>query len=103
MAVYGFMLSLGRGGLQDHAAGVHWLQKAADRGVLAAHYGLAGAYGAGRGARRDPVKALTHLLIAGLDEEVPMASFEELQAILTSEQIVEAEKAAAAWRPGCLN
>ncbi len=99
MAVYGFWLSLGRGGLQDHAAGFHWLETAADRGVKVAHFGLAAAYGAGNGVQRDPAQAVVHLLIAGISEDIPKASLEALQADLTREQLDEVQKAVSGWRP----
>ncbi len=103
MAVLGCWLGLGRGGVKIHSEGFHWLEKAANCGFLDAHFGLASAYGAGKGVKRDPVQALTHLLLAGLDGDVPMACLEELQADLTMEQLDEVQEAVSEWRPACRN
>ncbi len=99
MAVLGCWLGLGRGGVKIHSEGFHWLEKAANCGFRDAHFGLVSAYATGKGAKRDPIRALAHLLLAGLDGDVPMACLEELQSDLTLEQLDEVQKAVSEWRP----
>ena len=98
MARYGIILGMGRGGEADLDGSFRWLQEAACRGEQGGHYGLAVLHGDGRGVPRNPSQALVHLLVAGIDEDVPKMHFERLQAELTEAQIVEVNMAADGWR-----
>ncbi len=74
-------------------------RKAAGRGERVSNYGLTAAYANGKGVRRDLFQALVHLLNAWQSGYPPLDQWGALRSALTPEQIAEAEKATAEWRP----
>ncbi len=87
----------------DWPQAVKWWAAAAEQGYVPAAYNLANAYQRGQGVPRDPVKALTNMLIVARLTPEPMRqrllpSIESIRGNMSPAQIAQAESAAAAWQ-----
>ncbi len=87
----------------DWPQAVKWWTAAAEQGYAQAAYNLAGAYQRGQGVPKDPVKALTNMLIVARLTPEPMRprilpSIESIRGTMSSAQIAQAEAAAAGWQ-----
>ena len=87
----------------DWPQAVKWWTAAAEQGYVPAAYNLANAYQRGQGVPRDPVKALTNMLIVARLTPEPMRqrllpSIESIRGSMSSPQIAQAEAAAAGWQ-----
>jgi uncharacterized protein len=91
----------GRGVSQDYAIAMSWFQKVADQGYAPAQGNLGLMYANGWGVSQDYVAAHMWFNLAaagGLKEA--LTSRELVAAKMPPEQIAEAEKRFAEWRPG---
>lgn len=87
----------------DWPQAVKWWAAAAEQGHAPAAYNLSGAYQCGQGVPKDPVKALTNLLIVRRLTPEPMhprlvPQLEAIRGTLSPGQTAEAEAAAAGWQ-----
>ena len=87
----------------DWPQAAKWWAAAAEQGYVPAAYNLANAYQRGQGVPRDPVKALTNMLIVARLTPEPMRqrllpSIESIRGSMSSPQIAQAEAAAAGWQ-----
>jgi len=102
---FGLLYHVGRGVPQDYAAAVSWYRKAAEQGFARAQNNLGLMYAAGWGVARDVVQAHKwyNLAAAGQTDhemrEVSATGRDRLAAVMTPEQIAEAQRLASAWRP----
>jgi len=85
---------------QYDAEAVKWLHDAADQGEADAQHNLGVMYAVGKGTPRDYVEAYMwlSLAVAQGDEEV-RGHFDSIERQITPDQIAEAQKRAAAWKP----
>jgi localization factor PodJL len=100
MHTYGMYLYEGVGAAPDQAAGMRWLRKAAERGLIDSQYNVAKLYEDGApGIARDPVEALKWYLIAArAGDEGAEAAVDRLQAKLGSAERQRARAAAEAFQ-----
>jgi TPR repeat protein len=87
----------------DWPQAVKWWSAATAQGYAQAAYNLANAYQRGQGVPKDPVKALTNMLIAERLIPEPTRSrlaprVESIRSTASPEQIAQARSAAAAWQ-----
>lgn len=88
----------GEGGAQDLAGAAHWFRAAAEQGIVDSQYNLGLLYQSGSGVDRDPVQAYIWFSIAAAGGDAQArANAQALQAELTPDQVVVAERAAAAF------
>jgi TPR repeat protein len=94
----------GRDVRKDYAEAAAWYRKAAEQGETAAQVKLGGMYGLGQGVPKDYVQAYIWLNLAAAGGAPSSAQARDsLERLMTSEQIVEAQKRAAEWRPKIAN
>ena len=88
----------GEGGAQDLSSAAHWFRAAAEQGIVDSQYNLGLLYQSGSGVDRDPVQAYIWFSIAAAGGDAQArANAQALQAELTPDQVVVAERAAAAF------
>lgn len=96
----------GDGVPKDAAKGRKWIRRAADQGVAMAQFSLATRYQEGAGVPKDSVRAYIWLMLgmsrcADADERnLGQKLLGKIALSLTPDQLVEAERRWAAWRPG---
>jgi len=95
----GLGYALGLGVPKDEVEAVKWYRKAADQGHAIAQFALGGCYADGQGVPKDDVEAYKWLNLAGQTDEDARESRDELGSKMTSQQIAEARKLSAAWKP----
>jgi TPR repeat protein len=88
------MYEMGQGLPGDYAmsAAVTWYRRAAEQGYAAAELNLGALYAQGRGVRRDYVQAYKWFTLAG-----SAAHRDFVAALLTPEQVTEADRLVHAW------
>ncbi len=109
----GYHYETGRGVPQDHAEAAKWYRKAAERGYVSAQLDLGKLYANGQGVPQDFIEAYKWLNLAsvrsggaipGLNGEVltvpnePATLRDRLAATMTSEQLAEGQRRAAAFQ-----
>jgi len=99
------MYYTGLGVPQDDRQAAHWFRMAAAQGHRPAQFYLGTLYAEGQGVEPDPVEALKWVTLAAtppadLTIAARASKFRaELMERMRPEQIAEAERLAAAWRP----
>ncbi|MFZ5913221.1 MAG: tetratricopeptide repeat protein [Pseudomonadota bacterium] len=99
------MYNQGRGVPQDDVQAVYWLGRAAEQGHHEGQIMLGAVYADGHGVPQDDVQAYKWLTLASLsapDAEKRQVALQARQMASTNmrpEQIAEAERLVAAWRP----
>ncbi len=98
------MYATGRGVPQDETEAVRWLRLAAEQGYAPGQASLGAAYLLGGGVPEDLVAAHMWLDLAGAQSSGDERdSYVELRdavaALMSSEQIAEAQRLAREWRP----
>lgn len=89
---------------KDYAEAVKWYRKAADQGDAESQQFLAYCYSHGNGVQQDYVQAyMWHVIsaqaLSGSDKDLDTAVLDSLAKKMTPEQIAEAKKLAAEWKP----
>lgn len=103
----GAMYGSGQGVPQDHAEAVKWFRKAADQGNGKAQGFLGRYYSMGLGVDQDYLQAYMWLTLSGARIPVSQTKLREVNAQslagvkskLTPEQLAEAKRLAAEWKP----
>jgi L-asparaginase II len=103
----GAMYSAGQGVPQDHAEAAKWFRKAADQNNGKAQGFLGLCYSLGLGVDQDYVQAFKWLSLSGSRIPTTMTKLRETNARalagvkskLTPEQLAEAQRLAAEWKP----
>jgi TPR repeat protein len=96
----GYDFQEGRGIAADLAEGARYYRLAADAGHVLAQNNLGVAYRDGNGVERDPVEAYKWFALAADKKfQLSQTNLRRLEPVLTPEQIVEAKKRAAGWKP----
>jgi uncharacterized protein len=96
----GQMYDFGYGVPQDYAETLKWYRKAADQGYYVGQYLLGFMYKVGRSVPQDYVAA--HMwwnLAAAAGDQYSAKHRDEVAALMTPEQIGEAQKLAREWKP----
>ena len=98
--ILGGMYLEGQGVAPDSAEGIRWIEKAANRHSGPAQLVLGSVYILGKGVEKNLVTAYMWLDLAreNGEEEDAQEGIELLGSLLSSEQIIEAEQQASAWR-----
>ena len=98
--ILGIMYNNGNGVRQDYAEAVKWYRKAADQGDVEAQFSLGLMYDLGQGVPENDVQAYKWFNLAAAKGQ---AGAKESKAIvekrMTREQIAEAQKLSAEWKP----
>jgi uncharacterized protein len=90
----------GRGLPQDYAEAVKWTRLAADQGYAGAQYNLGSAYASGQGVPQDLVLAHMWINLAAEQGNQDALKYRDIIAEkMTPEQIAEAQRLAAEWKP----
>ena len=96
----GVMFYNGQNVPQDYAEAVKWFRLAANRGYAGAQSNLGVMYINGRGVPQDYVEAHKWLNLAGAGGDKNAAQIlSGVEGNMTREQIAEAQRRAAAWKP----
>ncbi len=96
----GSMYGEGAGVPRDDVEAMKWYRKAAEQGNAEAQTNLGRMYNNGEGAARKFVEAYKWLsLAASHSEQQAKADLDSIEKKMTSDQIAEAQKRAAEWRP----
>jgi uncharacterized protein len=96
----GWMYDYGKGGPQNYAEAAKWYRKAADQGNAYAQIGLGNMYGAGHGVTQDYVQAHTWYNLAAAQGDADGEKLRDtIAALMTADQIAQAQALAAAWKP----
>ncbi|HDP35609.1 MAG TPA: sel1 repeat family protein [Candidatus Hydrogenedentes bacterium] len=93
----GVMYYDGRGIPQDHAEAVKWFRKAAGQNHAEAQYNLGVMYRNGEGVPQDYVRAYMWFNVAAIKDEGAAERRESLAALMTAEQIAEAQRLSSAF------
>ncbi len=111
MFYVGYMFKKGMGVLQDYKQSVYWYNKAAERGLANAQTSLGFMYYSGEGVPESLVKAHMFMNIASVNEasseypylglihsqEATRTKRDEIEKLMTSAQVTEAQKLASEW------
>ncbi len=89
----------GRGVSQDAAKAVRWYRRAAAQGHAIAQYVLGLRYHAGEGIPRDHVRAHMWFNLAAATRGEAIKYRDYVAALMTPEQIAEAQRLAREWTP----
>lgn len=101
----GLMYGAGKGVTQDYGEALKWLRPAADQGYAVAQYNLGLAYANALGVPQNYIQAhmWLNLAVANTTEQVlrdeAKNNLDILVARMTPEQIAEAQRLAAEWKP----
>ena len=96
----GYMYSNGTGVPKNDTEAVEWFRKAADQGEAGAQYFLGNMYDKGQGVPENAVQAYKWFNIAAAQgNAMAKASKAIIEKKMTSEQIAEAQKLSAEWKP----
>jgi TPR repeat protein len=97
----GYMYRKGFGVRLDEAAAAEWYRRAAEQGILDAMTNLGYMYDEGRGVERDHVQSYKWFVLAvenGYEDAAGHLKILE-ESYMTPEQVAEAKRLAAEWRP----
>jgi len=95
----GACYATGEGVLKDDVEAAKWYRKAADQGYDKAEYFLGICYAEGQGVPKDYVEAYKWLNLAGQTREDARKVRDEVASRMTPQQIAEAQKLSADWKP----
>jgi hypothetical protein len=101
----GMIYAEGRGVKRDPVEAATWFRRAAEQGNAQAQYNMGTIFEQGRGAGRDLVQAHMWYNLAaanlgiGWDRADALASRDRVAALLTPENLAEAQKRAQDWKP----
>ena len=101
----GFMYDNGEGVAQDHSEAARWYRLAAEQGLAEAQNNLGVLYEDGESDTRDYVQAHKWYSLAitrsspGEDLNPLVSARDNVEALMTPEQIVEAQRLAREWKP----
>ena len=100
----GVMYSKGQGTPQDYTEAIFWFKQLADEGDPDAQYNLGVLYWKGQGVPADLVQAYAWFSVSAADSageahERASTARDVVASILTPEQLAQAKKAAADWKP----
>jgi TPR repeat protein len=96
----GVMYRQGNGVTRDYGEAVKWYRKAAEQGYATAQFNLGGMYDQGNGVTRDYVESYVWFsLAAAQGDDDAKRALNLTERVMTPDQIAEAQKRAAAWRP----
>jgi hypothetical protein len=96
----GIMYETGAGVPENDAEAVKWFRLAAEQGHAGAQTNLGVMYGTGQGVPEDFVQAYKWWnLAAAQGHENAKKGKDDLRELMTPEQIAEAQKLSAAWKP----
>ncbi len=101
----GFMYGFGRGITQDYGLAAKWYEAAAVQGHVHAQLSIASMYQDGWGITQDYVLAHMWLNLAaarlppGEDRDMAVSNRDQIEKLMTPEQIAEAERLARQWKP----
>jgi uncharacterized protein len=96
----GVMFDTGEGVPQDYGEAIKWYRKAAEQGLAVAQSNLGAMYGLGQGVTQDYVQALMWFNLAASQGYPEAQKGRDLVANgMTPEQIAEAKRLAADWKP----
>jgi TPR repeat protein len=99
-AKLGVMYDEGKGVPQDYAAAASWYRKAAEQGDANAQVILGGKYALGEGVPEDYVIAhMWYNLAAAEGHKNAVKARDLVAAVMTPQQIAEAQKLAREWKP----
>lgn len=91
---------LGQGVTKNYTEAARWLRLTADQGAANAQYNLGLLYAKGEGVPQNFMRAYMWLsLSAAQGYQLAVKARETVAALMTSAQVVEAQKLAADWRP----
>jgi len=98
----GFAYANGQGVPEDYAEAVRWYRLAAEQGDADAQYNLGVHYGNGEGVPQDDVQAhmwfnLAASRMTGEMREKTASARDEIRALMTPEQVAEAQRLAREW------
>ena len=102
---FGMAFADGRGVKRDPVEAAKWFQRSAEYGNAQAQYNMGAVYEYGRGAKRDLVAAHMWYNLAaanftiGWDRADAFVSRDRVAALLTQEQLADAQKRAQDWKP----
>ncbi len=90
----------GEGVQQDNVEALKWYHLAANQGYIDAQFNLGSIYGHGTGVPQNVVMSYKwFLLAAALGDEEAKKALIDLNNIMESEQIAQAQKLAHEWKP----
>ena len=100
----GFMYNRGYGAQRDYDEAMRWFRRAADQGDAEAQYNVAFMYATGRGVRKDLVQAYMWFDLAGRSATPGHQGYaiqyrDSIARKMTSDQIANAKRLAADWKP----
>lgn len=96
----GLLCYHGQGVREDKVAAAKWWLLAADQGYVDAQFNIGGMYETGQGIAKDPVLAYFWLSLAARPEDKGAAeTLNVLATKLQSEQLAEAKRLIAGWKP----
>ena len=96
----GWMYATGQGVTRDDVEAVKWFRKAAEQGYAIAQSNLGFMYYNGQGMTRNYVEAYVWLARAAAQgHKIAQSGLDGIRKLITSKQIAEAQKRAAAWKP----
>jgi len=93
----------GKGLAQNHVEAAKWYSRAAEQGQVDAQHDLGVAYFAGLGVPRNDVKAYMWLSLATAKTNVYAKDRDTVAKYMMPEEMAEAQKLAADWRPKTAN
>jgi TPR repeat protein len=96
---FGVMYQTGIGVPQDNAEAVKWFRKAAEQGDAKAQFALGMMCDQGKGVQRDSVQAYMWLSLAAAKDGNTRSLLDSIARGMTPNQIADAKKLAAAWKP----
>jgi uncharacterized protein len=96
----GIMYDKGEGVPENDAEAAKWYRRAADQGRAKAQGNLGRMYALGEGVPEDDVQAYMWLsLSAAQGDETAIANKDVMRKLMTPEQIAQAQKLSAEWKP----
>ncbi len=96
---------MGRGVPQNYAEAAKWYRLAADGGYDKARFNLALMYNNGTGVTQDYIQAHKWYNLAaarlppGEDRDMAVSNRDQIEKLMTPEQIAEAQRLAREWKP----
>jgi hypothetical protein len=95
-----FAYGSGRGVARDDAQSAAWCRKAAVQGLPIAQYNLGLLYSKGRGVEKDDTESYMWISLAAAQKFKPAVdALPQIGRILTPDQINEAKRRVAEWKP----
>ena len=103
--ILGTMYADGEGVPQDYASAMKWHRRAAEKGDAAAQHALGTMYAKGQGVPQDFVQAHLWFNLAaarlppGEGRDMAVSNRDQIEKLMTPEQIAEAQRLASEWKP----